>query len=361
LTLLDGVQIALGILLVGTTLYDFFQSVVLPRPAVGRLSVSGSLLRAMWRAWRGMGIHLGRVQTREAFLAAFGPLSVLVLLAVRVSVLIAGYGFILHAIHDQLRPPSASLGNAMYFSGESLLTLGFGDFFADGPVARLLVLLEAATGLGLVAVAISFLFSLFTSFQRREVAVVSLDAIAGAPPSGVQLLEVTADSGPSRQLERIFDEWRQWTAEVLESHLAYPVLSYFRSSHDNEAWLNSFGAVMDAAVLVLTTIEAGPVGPAKQMFKVGAHFVEDLAHNLRWVGDGNPLVEREEYDEACDRLRAAGYGVRRDREAWERFARHRGTYATALTRLTRSLEVVPAPWIGDRSYLPHTDERRWII
>jgi hypothetical protein len=358
MTLLDGVQIASGTVIVAATLKGFFQAVVLPRPAVGRLRLSIRLLRAMWRAWLLLGGRFRRVQTREGYLATFGPLAVLILLMVRGSALIVGYGLLYHGLRYQLRPAPDGIGSTLYFSGESLLTLGFGDFLATGWLARVLVLLEAATGLGLFAVAISLLFSLFSSFQRREVTVVSLDALAGAPPSGVQLLEACADDGMTDQLEKTFDEWLLWSAGVLESHLAYPVLTYFRSGHDNEAWLNSFGAVMDAAILVLTAIDGGPIGRARLMFKVGQHFVEDMAYHLRYRRDGTPLIERQEFDEACDRLRAAGYRVRDDTEAWERFAQHRGKYASPLSSLARDLALVPAPWIGDRSYLPHAEGLR---
>jgi hypothetical protein len=156
-----------------------------------------------------------------------------------------------------------------------------------------------------------------------------------------------------QQLEKTFDEWRVWSADVLESHLAYPVLIYFRSSHDNEAWLNSFGAVMDAAVLVLTTIEDCPIGPAHLMVKVGGHLVEDMNYRRNYHGDGLPWVEREDFDEARRRLRAVGYRVREGDGPWEEFARQRSVYASPLTELARVLAVAPAPWIGDRSYLPH--------
>ena len=73
-------------------------------------------------------------------------------------------------------------------------------------------------------------------------------------------------------------------AAVLESHLAYPMLVFFRSSHDNEAWLNSFGAVMDAAVLVMSTVDDKSEGPAKLMYRVGNHLVEDLSwYFRRWT------------------------------------------------------------------------------
>src|SRR3989441_66368 len=152
--------------------------------------------------------------------------------------------------------------------GLAVLLLTFQDLFqavvlprrpgAAGPAggaARLAVLAESASGVILVALVISLLFSLYQSFQEREELVVALDALAGAPPSGIQILETAATDRMPQQLEETFNDWRRWSAAVLESHLAYPILFYFRSSHDNEAWLSSFGAVMDAATLVLSLIE----------------------------------------------------------------------------------------------------------
>ena len=160
---------------------------------------------------------------------------------------------------------------------------------------RVFAAIEAASGFGLFALVISLLFSLFSSFQKRETAVVALDALAGAPPSGVQLLETCAKDAMPHQLVATFEEWRLWTVDVIESHLSYPLLFYFRSSHDNEAWANSFGAVLDAATLVLTTIDGGPVGNARLMHKVGAHLIADMRDHFRIVGEPVAGVEREEF------------------------------------------------------------------
>jgi hypothetical protein len=348
----DTVEIVGGALIVALTLYDLFDSIVLPRPSVGRLSPSLVLLRGGWIAWRWLGTRPSRIQSRETILAVFAPLAVLVLLVVRGSALIVGYGLIYHGIRGQFHPPPDSFGSSLYFSTASLLALGAFDLPAD-TVARILVSFEAATGLGLVAVVIAFLFTLVTSFQRRETAVVSLDALAGAPPSGVNLLENCALHRMPQQLEATFGEWRAWSADVLESHLAYPVLAYFRSSHDNEAWLNSFGAVMDAAVLVLTTVEGCAQGPAHLMFKVGGHLVEDIAWRRNFQADSLPWVERADFDEARRRLGEVGYRLRDGDEGWRDFSRLRGTYASPLIQLARHVAIAPAPWIGDRSYLPH--------
>src|SRR5262249_41043117 len=147
--------------------------------------------------------------------------------------LVIGYGLILDALRDQIHPSPENLGTSVYFAGESLLTLGFGDYAAVSGWARVLVLIAAATGLSLFAAVLTLLFTLYGSFQRREVAVVVLEAGAGAPPSGVTLLETYALAGILDDLPRVFELWQAWAAEVLDSHLAYPMLAYFRSSHDN--------------------------------------------------------------------------------------------------------------------------------
>jgi hypothetical protein len=184
-----------------------------------------------------------------------------------------------------------------------------------------------------------------------------LDASAGSPPSAIGLLENAVHYEMPELLPQVFTEWRVWSAEVLESHLAYPILMYFRSTHDGESWVSALGAMMDAATLVLTTIGDGPRGPAKTMYLVGAHLVEDLTHLLDF-GHGHEVgIERGEFEQACDKLELAGY-VLRDRElAWARFSELRSRYAGPLNSMAQYWRIPPAQWIGDRSYLPHSDLR----
>jgi hypothetical protein len=159
------------------------------------------------------------------------------------------------------------------------------------------------------------------------------------------------------QLAKTFDEWREWSAAVLESHLAYPILFYFRSSHDNEAWLNSFGAVMDAVALVLSTAETDAAGPARMTLTIGNHLVEDMTWNFRLTPVREVGVERAEFDEAVDRLTKAGYKCRPNDAAWEDFSHIRTKYASALNVMAKRFAIIPAQWIGDRSYLPHQSGR----
>ena len=139
----------------------------------------------------------------------------------------------------------------------------------------------------------------------------------------------TRTSGLVQRLPDLFLDWQRWGVEVLDSHVAYPLLGYFRSSHDNLSWISAVGTMLDAASLVLTTIEGIPRGEAKLFKRVGTHLVEDI-HNFGFrAGEGTSL-DRADFDAACDRLEAAGYTVLPRDAAWPAFQGARATYAARL-------------------------------
>jgi hypothetical protein len=353
------IEIFVGLAVLLFMFNDLFQSVVLPRPSVYRVPLASQLLvRRLWAIWRWLGNRRRRPERRENFLGTFGPAVLLVLLAFWGLALVLGYALVLDGLGMQFAPPLRSFWTSLYFSAGTLLPLSYGDIVPAEGVAQVVVLAESATGVILVALVISLLFSLYQSFQSREERVVTLDALAGAPPSGLQILETLAIDRMPHRLEETFSEWRQWSASVLESHLAYPILFYFRSSHDNEAWLNSFGAVMDAATLVLSLIEHESVGAARLMSKVGNHLVEDVVWYFGVKLTTDVGVERHEFEEARARLEAAGYRCRDTEAAWPEFMELRRRYASPLNQLAHGLVIVPARWIGDRSYLPHRSSSR---
>jgi hypothetical protein len=346
-------EIAGGLVIILIVFYDLFQSVILPRPAVGRFGLVPFLFPAVWVAWRWVGTRSKRPARRESRLAAFGPVAVLMMFGAWAVSLVFGYALILDGLRDGLRPVPPNFGSSLYFSATTLVPLSYGDVLPLSIGARIATIAESATGIIVGALVITLLFSLYQAFQDREKLVVTLDALAGAPPSGTHILETAAELGIRNQLTQTFDDWRRWSAAVLESHLAYPTLLYFRSSHDNEAWLNSFGAVMDAATLVISTIEEESQGSARLMSTVGIHLVEDLVWFFRFEKSGNTYVEREEFDEAVARLNRAGYKCRPAAIAWEEFSARRARYAHPLNQMAKLLAIIPAQWIGDRSYVPH--------
>ena len=347
-TAMDLVILALGVVVLAFVLDDIFETIIVPRPSPGRHRLSRYVVRPTWSFWRALGRRVREEGLRrDGFYGIYAPGVFVLLLVVWLLLLVLGYGLILFALRGDLKPEPTNLGSALYFAGTSLLTLGYGDIVASGPLARAVSLVAAATGLGVVAMVITFLFSIFASFQRRERMVVTLSARAKAPPSAVTLLEAYARLDLVDELPVLFAAWEQWSAEVLDSHVAYPILGYFRSSHDNVSWLSALGAVLDAAALVLTTIKGIPRGQAELTKRGGAHLVEDIGNILGLHGDG-AAVDRGQFDEAYRRLERAGYELEDQERAWRNFERSRRTYAGRLEAMAVYWATPANAWITER-------------
>ena len=356
--MIEIIEFLAGLVVIFVVLNDVFESVVVPRPSPFRfLRLTRLVIRGSWRIWRALGTRNSSSEKRERLLGTFAPRVLIGLLLIWIAGLILGFGLMLYALRTQTSPPLANLPVAMYYAGTSLLTIGYGDIVAHSWLARLVSITAAIAGLGLIALAISFIFSLYASFQRREVLIVTLDARAGAPPSGLTMLEAAAKLGLKDDMARLFVEWEKWSAEVLDSHMAYPLLAYFRSSHDSESWISALGAVLDAATLVLTTVTDIPRGPAQMMYAMGRHTVEDLARYFRIPSDHQPGVERYEFDEARARLATAGYTLLAPDDSWIAFARLRSEYAVPLNDMAKWFAAPPTQWIGDRSYRRLIEDR----
>jgi hypothetical protein len=340
-----------GLVVLVLVLADVFETVVVPRPSPGFHRLSRYLIRSTWRAWRWVGARTRTGLKRDELYGLYAPGAVVLLLVAWMALLVLGYGLLFYALRSELTPAPHNLGSSLYFAGTSILTLGFGDVIADGALARAVSLVAAASGLGLVALVITFLFSLYASYQRRESLVVRLSGRAGAPPSAVVLLETQARLDMVNELPQLFGAWETWAAEVLDSHVAYPLLGYFRSSHDNVSWLSALGAVLDACALVLTTIEDVPRGQAELAKRGGAHLVEDISNTLGLRGDGS-RVDRAEFDAVYERLRAAGYRLGDVDTSWHRFERGRATYAGRLEALAGYWATPATVWIDERDTQP---------
>jgi len=307
-------------------------------------------VRVSWPVWRALALRIADSDAREDFLGAYAPLALVGFLVLWATVLIVGYGLIFYGIRTELRPVP-SFGGALYYAGVSFLTIGYGDIVPAGGSARFVSLLAGASGFATVATVTTFLFSIFGAFAARENFVVTFGTRAGAPPSGVTLLETYARFGIMADLDAVFEEGVRWSAAILESHLAYPILAYFRSSHDYESWVGAVGALLDASTLKLTLIEDGAPGHAKLYNEMARHLVRDLTNYFRFDQGDHAGVERYEFDAARERLREAGLSVREADDAWEKFSALRGTYAASLNEIAGFFRIPPAQWIGDRSYL----------
>ncbi len=351
-----------GLILVAVTLYDVFQGVVVPRWTGSTLRLAPFISRLLWPRWKKFAWRLdGR---RESdFLAAFAPFMLLALLALWIVLLVLGFALVLFALRGQIKGEH-SFPDALYFSGVAFLTIGFGDVVAVGTAARFFTLLAGTCGIVVTALVISLTFTLYGSFSRRESLILTLDARAGSPPSGVALLETYAQFELLEELPALFDKWELWGAEVLDSHLAYPLLPYFRSSHNGASWVGSLGAVLDAGTLLMTTVCSSgkcgqrPIGSAHLMYHMGCHILEDLSVNIfkrharpekDGAGEPDAGITLQEFKQARRRLEKAGFALREEEESWQSFAQHRSVYAEQINHLARFYSTPPAQWIGDRS------------
>jgi hypothetical protein len=342
---MEAAAFALGTFLLALTFWDLFETVVVPRPTPGWFRIGRYLIRGSWRGLR--AIRDGRPgRSYDRVLGLFAPAATVALLGAWLVSLIVGYGLIMFALRDELRPVPTDLGTTMYFAATSLLTIGFGDIVAVAAPARIIIVTAAISGLGVVALVVTFLFSLYGSYQRREIHVVALQAAAGAPPSAVALLETYAQLGLVERLPELFRDWERWAVEVLDSHVAYPLLGYFRSSHDNLSWISALGTVLDAASLVLTTIDGIPRGDAKLFKRVGTHLVEDI-YNLGFRTGDEGSLDRASFDAACDRLEEAGYRLVSRDDVWPAFEAARSTYAPRLEAMASYWATPATSWLGD--------------
>lgn len=344
-----------GVAVVVLMASDVFQSVIVPRPT-SLMRPSALVARYAWQLFGAIGLRVSDPERRESFFAVYAPLLLVALLIFWIVGLTLGFGLIFFALRRDLHPEPATFWTAVYYAGTSLLTLGYGDIVASHGTARALSLTAAAIGLGTFAIVTAFLFSVFAAFQRREAFIVTLRERTGAPPSGVYLIEHLVELEMLDELDAIFRNSEAWMADLMETHLAYPVLSYLRSTHDNQSWVGTIGALLDAATIVVTTVDIGRIGPAKMLSRLGRHLVGDYVQYFELPGQETggygAGIERDEFDRAHARLAERGLRMREADAAWAAFAALRGTYAVPLNAMAHYLRIPPAQWIGDRSLLP---------
>jgi ion channel len=273
------VAAAVGALLIVAVLWDAFEVIILPRRVVGRLRLARWFYRLTWATWAAAGRRLRAGRRREAYLSVYGPLSLLALVTLWAVTMVLGFGLTQWAARGPVSDRSpATLGSAVYLSGTTFFTLGLGDVVPTRRSARVLTVIEGGTGFLFLAVIVGYLPVMYQAFSRREVSISMLDARAGSPPTAGELLSRHRhDLG---ELHDLLRDWERWSAELLESHLSYNVLSYFRSQHDNESWLSALTTILDACALMMTGGDPRCRRQAQLTFAMARHAVADLAQVL---------------------------------------------------------------------------------
>lgn len=268
-----------SVLLIFLILIDAFEAMVQPRRVTHRFRLARIFYRTNWTVWRAGAHYWPPGKHREAYLSLFGPLSMLALFATWMLGLIFSFAWLHAALGTALHTPenNTTFLTYLYLSGATFSTLGFGDVVAVAPFGRLLTVVEAALGFGFLACVIGYLPAIFQAFSRREVTISLLDARAGSPPCAAQLLLRAAHARNSLAVIPFLAEWERWAAELLESHLSFPVLSYYRSQHDNQSWLAALTTILDTCALIIAGVQDIDPYQAQLTFAMARHAAVDMA------------------------------------------------------------------------------------
>jgi hypothetical protein len=336
--------VLLGVWVVVSVLLSAIRTVVVPRGE--SLALTSFVFVGLRRVLHPMVDRMGTVR-RERLLARYAALSLMFLAASWSVLVIAGYTLIFWGVSGRTWTESLEV------SGSSLTTLGF--LKVSGAPTVMLSVSEALIGLGLVGLLISFLPTMYSIYNRRELAVAQLATRAGTPPSVATLVTRLHRIHGLDELDDMWSDWEEWFADLEETHTSYPALVYFRSGH-GRSWLTSAGAVLDAAAVVTAAVDVETRPQAQLCLRAGFLALREVADHFGQTYDPDPSpgapisVTRAEFDVCLAELEEAGVPLRADRDqAWRDFAGWRVNYDAALVGMCSVIEPPPAPWSSDRA------------
>ncbi len=369
---MNALSLVIGIAVILFTLVDAFESIVLPRRVTRRLRFTRLIIRGMWRAWSQSMRYLPRDGDREGVslgdraLGLFGPLMLLVLIVIWATMLILGFALVIwgaDAVETVGRATTA--GTALYVSGTTFFTLGLGDVTPTTTAGRAIVVIEAGVGFSFLALIIGYIPPIISRFGDRETEITLLDARAGSPPSAIELLCRLEGEQSRVILDRYLLDWERWTAELLESHLSYPILSYFRSQHERQSWLATLTLVLDTCALLLVGVgdEAGlfPIQQARLTFAIARHAVGDLAQVLHAppLPDAVDRLPPAALEYARVLLESRGIWLRPGDGAVRQLAALRALYEPNIISLATHVQVRLPGWLPDNETPDDWETTAW--
>jgi Ion channel len=338
-----------GLLIVLSVLLDAFETIVLPRRVQRSFRLTSWFYRHTWVPWVRVSRLIKKPGRREAFLSYFGPLSMLFLLGIWAFGLIFGFALVQFALgqHFKLGDEPITFPLLLYHSGETFFTLGYGDVVPTSGFSRALAVIEAGTGFAFLAVVIGYLPIVYQSFSQRELEISLLDSRAGSPPTAMELLNRLGCCPDQGVLDQVFRDWERWAAEVLESHLSYPPLSFFRSQHGNQSWLGALTVMLDVTSLVIAGIETIRPDQAKLTFAMARHAAVDLAQvvNAHYQPDDGNRLPPEDLQELRRRLADNGLRLRQTEIADQKLAKLRSLYEPYVEGIARNLLINLPTWM----------------
>ena len=340
---------AIGVAIFLIVLWDAFEAIILPRRVTRKFRLTRVFYKFTWKSWRLLTSCIPARKTRETLLSFYGPLSLLVLVAVWAVGLVLAFGLMQFGAGSAVNTAGSQPGFStdIYLSGTTFFTLGLGDVLPRTGLARFLVVTEAGFGFGFLAAVIGYLPFIYGSFSKREVNISLLDARAGTPPTAGELLRRHAYPGGSDALRVLFKDWELWAAELMESHLSYPVLAFFRSQHDNQSWVAALTAILDSCALVKAAIPDSCQRQAELTFAIARHAAVDLSQVFKTSPRALPHNRLPADDLA--RMRAIltkhGWKLLEGQDADRKLGELRNMYEPYLFALAEYLSLSLPPWM----------------
>lgn len=345
-----------GVLCLIVVLLDAFQTIILPRRASGRFRLTRIFYVLTWHPWVMLAALIPDLRKRETYFSFYGPLSLILLLVIWASAMVFGFALIYYAMgspfHDGTQ--KADLRTDLYVSGTTIFTLGLGDVTPQTRPSRELIILEAGTGFGFLAVVMGYFPVLYGAFSRRESNISLLDARAGSPPTAAELLRRHAYSGAEADLSGLLVEWERWSAELLETHMSYPLLCYYRSQHTHQSWIGAMTAILDTSALLIAGVRGHQARQAQLTFAMARHALVDLSQvlSLEPMRDVPDRLPPGDYEQLYQRLCESGVSVCRDDQSYARLREMRALYEPYAEALGAHLRMPLPPWFSAH---PHKD------
>jgi hypothetical protein len=353
-----------SLILILLVLWDGFEVMLLPRRVTRNLRLARLSYVYSWTPWAALARRMRPGKRRNTFLSVFGPLSVLALSGLWAAGLTVGFALLQWSLGSDLHSPDdqRSLGVYLYMSGVTLFTLGFGDVTPAHPLGRFLAVAETGLGFAFLAMVISYLPVLYQAFSNREVTISLLDARAGSPPTAAQLLIRVAQCRDPTLIDRFLEEWERWAAEVLESHISFPMLSYYRSQHDNQSWLAALTTVLDTSALVIAGVKGADPYQAQLTFAMSRHVVVDLAQifqvpPIELIPDRLP---EDRLRRLREDLRGAGLELREGEATDQKLVELRRMYEPFVNALSQYFLLALPPVLSDATPVDNWQTSAWM-
>lgn len=357
---MHALRLIAGIACLFFALLDAFETVILPRRATGRFRMTRVFYKVTWLPWRWAASRVPHARKRETLLSFYGPLSLVLLIGAWAAALIFGFSLIYYAFPMPFIDPRGGAHSwltDLYASGTTIFTLGLGDVIPQTLLIRALVVIEAGVGLGFVALVIGYFPVLYGAFSRREVNIALLDARAGSPPTASELIRRHSFEGGTHALIVLLEEWERWSAELLESHISYPLLCLFRSQHTSQSWLSAVTAILDTCALLIAGVQEESARQAQLTFAIARHALVDLSQiaSLQPMTNAPDRLPPGQFRSLYDQLCQAGVRVCRDEHSCERLNEMRSMYEPYAEALSHFLAMALPPF-----HLDHPKKDNWL-